>query len=105
MKKLTKSNKNKMIAGVCGGVAEYFSFDATIVRLIFGVVTLFWGAGILFYILAALIMPSSENEMDDDVENLKSANLTEEEEMSSESPKSKTQVPHTDEEFDAYFKK
>ena len=46
-KKLTKSQKNRMIAGVCGGLAEYFKIDPTIVRLVFVVFALLKGAGIL----------------------------------------------------------
>lgn len=55
-KKLYRSNTNRMICGVCGGVAEYFNIDPTIVRLlwvIFGL-TVF---GIFAYIVAAIIVP------------------------------------------------
>ncbi|MDP4133615.1 MAG: PspC domain-containing protein [Bacillota bacterium] len=57
MKKLYKSTTDKKIFGVCGGIAEYFELDSTIVRLIW-VIFLFWGgAGLLAYLIAALIMP------------------------------------------------
>ena len=56
-KKLYKSNVNKKLAGVCGGVAEFFGLDATIVRLVWACAVLFAGTGILLYIAAALIMP------------------------------------------------
>jgi phage shock protein C len=59
MKRLGKSNDRK-IAGVCGGVAEYFNIDPTIVRLVWGVLALMWGTGILIYILCAFIMPKSD---------------------------------------------
>lgn len=56
-KKLYKSIDDKRIAGVCGGIAEYLDVDSTIVRLI-GIVLVFsWGAGLLAYIIAAIIMP------------------------------------------------
>ncbi|OFF81238.1 PspC family transcriptional regulator [Listeria monocytogenes] len=57
MKKLYKSSSQKMIAGVCGGIAEYFGIEVTIVRLVWVAATLFFGSGILLYILAAIIIP------------------------------------------------
>lgn len=55
-KKLYKS-EDKKIAGVCGGVAEYFDIDPTVIRLIWVLVSLFYGAGLLAYIVMAIIMP------------------------------------------------
>ena len=55
-KKLYKSRNNKKICGVCGGFAEYFGCDPTIIRLIWAVLSLFVGAGILAYFIAALVM-------------------------------------------------
>ena len=60
-KKLYRSIINKKLCGVCGGIAEYFDIDPTIVRLIWVVVTLCGGAGLLAYIIAALIIPNPEN--------------------------------------------
>ena len=57
MKKLYKSN-NRMIFGVCAGVAEYFGIDPTIVRLIWAALALS-GTGILLYIVAAIVMPEN----------------------------------------------
>ncbi|MBQ3404265.1 MAG: PspC domain-containing protein [Oscillospiraceae bacterium] len=57
-KKLKKSSRNKMIFGVCGGIAEYFEVDPTIVRIITAVLIVAYGAGLLLYLIAALIMPS-----------------------------------------------
>lgn len=57
MKKLYKSN-NRMICGVCAGVAEYFGIDPTIVRLIWAALALS-GTGILLYIVAAIVMPET----------------------------------------------
>lgn len=57
MKRLYRSKKDKIIAGVCGGLAEYFEVDPTIVRLVF-VITLFaGGTGLLAYIIALIVMP------------------------------------------------
>lgn len=56
-KKLYKSNQNKMLDGVCGGIAEYFDIDPTVVRLIWALFSLMGGCGILAYIIAAIIIP------------------------------------------------
>lgn len=56
--KLTRSS-NKMIAGVCAGVGEYFNIDPTIVRIVWALATLAGGAGILAYIICLLVMPQS----------------------------------------------
>ena len=55
--KLYKSNSNKMIAGVCGGLAEYYNIDATIVRMGLVLFALLGGSGILVYIACAIIIP------------------------------------------------
>ena len=57
MDKLRKSTTNKVIFGVCGGLAEYFDTDATIVRLLTTIGSIFLPVGILCYLAAALIMP------------------------------------------------
>lgn len=57
MKKLYKSN-NRMICGVCAGLAEYLGIDPTVVRLIWAALGL-TGTGILLYIIAALVMPEN----------------------------------------------
>ena len=57
MKQLRKSNTNKKIAGVCGGIGEYFGIDPTLVRLGFVALSLFGGGGLVVYIIAAIIMP------------------------------------------------
>ncbi|WP_069130886.1 PspC domain-containing protein [Rhodohalobacter halophilus] len=56
--KLRKSRTDKMIAGVCGGIAEYLGWDSTIVRIIF-LILVFSSVGtmVLFYFILALIMP------------------------------------------------
>lgn len=55
-KKLTRSN-DKILCGVCGGIAEYFDADATLIRLATVLGSVFWGASIFVYIIAAIIMP------------------------------------------------
>ena len=60
MEKKLKRSANKMIAGVCGGLAEYLGMDATIVRVIYALLVLFGGVGILLYIILALLMPKAE---------------------------------------------
>lgn len=57
MKKITKSSSNKMICGVCAGIANYFNIDPTLVRLIWAVLIFCAGTGILAYIIAAIIIP------------------------------------------------
>ena len=58
-KKLYKSANDKLLAGVLGGFAEYIGIDATLVRLIYVLITLFSAGfpGLLFYIICALIIP------------------------------------------------
>ncbi len=62
MTQLRRSKKNRIIAGVCGGLAEYFNVDPTIVRLIWVLVSLLWGAGIALYLIAWIITPEEEGE-------------------------------------------
>lgn len=59
-KKLYKSNTNKMICGVCGGLGEFFGIDPTIIRLTWAILGLMGGSGIVAYLLAAVIIPNSE---------------------------------------------
>lgn len=56
-KKLYKKDEGKMIAGVCGGIADYFGLDVTIVRLGWVLLSIFGGCGIIAYIIALIIMP------------------------------------------------
>jgi phage shock protein C len=60
-KKLYRSKHNKIIAGVCGGLGEYFNVDPNIVRLVWVIFTLLYGAGLLGYIIAWLLLPESPN--------------------------------------------
>ena len=61
MKKLYKSDVDRKLCGVCGGIAEYLGIDSTIVRLIWVVLVVFFGTGILAYIIAALVIPDYPN--------------------------------------------
>ena len=63
-KKLYRNTANKMIAGVCSGIAEYLNIDATIVRLIWALIALS-GAGLLAYLIAALIIPEKPSDIID----------------------------------------
>jgi phage shock protein C len=58
-----KKSHNKMIAGVCGGIAEWQGWDPTIVRIVYVLVSIFSAAfpGILVYIILMLIMPSADS--------------------------------------------
>ncbi len=57
MKKLYRSQTDKKIFGVCGGIAEYFGIDSTIVRLIWALLIFIAGTGLLAYLIAALVLP------------------------------------------------
>mgnify|MGYP001618471812 CR=1 FL=1 len=62
IKKLYLSNKDKKIAGLCGGLAQYFDIDSTLVRLLWVIFTFFsMGAGIIVYIVALAVMPEKPN--------------------------------------------
>jgi phage shock protein C len=59
MKKLFRSS-NRILAGVCGGIAEYFGIDPTVIRVLYMVLSLFTAAfpGLLLYILLMILMPN-----------------------------------------------
>lgn len=56
-KKLYRSNTDKMIAGVCGGLGKYLGLDPTVIRLIFALLFVFAGSGLLLYIILAVMIP------------------------------------------------
>ena len=56
-KRLYKSSTDKKVCGVCGGIANYFDVDPTVIRLIWVIFTLVGGSGLTAYIIAAIIMP------------------------------------------------
>lgn len=63
MKKLYRSRDNKVLAGVCGGIGEYFEIDPVIVRLIWIVLTMIWGFGFFLYIIAIFLIPLEPKEI------------------------------------------
>lgn len=56
-KRLYRSRNQRMLAGVCGGIAEYFNVDPTLIRLLWVIFCFMGGTGILAYIIAAVIIP------------------------------------------------
>ena len=62
VKRLKRSNKERMIGGVCGGIAEYFEMDPTIVRIAYVLISIFSVAfpGILAYVVLWAIIPRSD---------------------------------------------
>ena len=60
-KRLYKSRNNKMICGVCAGIADYFNIDPSIVRVLWAVLAL--AAGVLAYIACAIILPEGDTEV------------------------------------------
>ncbi len=56
-RKLYRSNTDRVLAGVCGGIAEYLHIDATLIRVLFVVVSLGGGAGILLYVILWVVIP------------------------------------------------
>ena len=61
-KKLYKSSTDKKILGVCGGIAEYFDIDSSIVRIVWLILVLFAGTGLLAYIICAIVLDDNPNE-------------------------------------------
>lgn len=56
-KRLYRSRNERMLAGVCGGIGEYFDIDPTVIRILFVLFALVIGGGILLYIILLIIMP------------------------------------------------
>jgi phage shock protein C len=61
-KRLLRIRQGRLVAGVCTGLAAYFGVDVNLVRLAFGVLTVFYGLGILLYLIAWLILPEDGDE-------------------------------------------
>jgi phage shock protein C len=59
VRKLYRSQTQRMIAGVCGGLAEYFNLDATLMRVLFLLLAVFGGSGIVIYIVMWIIVPDA----------------------------------------------
>ena len=60
IKRLYRSKKERIIGGVCGGIAEYFNVDPTLIRLFWILIIFLGGAGILAYLLAWIIIPEKK---------------------------------------------
>jgi phage shock protein C len=56
-RKLYRSKTNRQLAGVCGGLAEYFNLDATLIRVLFVVLAVLGGSGIVLYLALWIIVP------------------------------------------------
>lgn len=59
-KKLYRSQTEKVLGGVCGGLGKYYEIDPVIVRILFVLITLAWGVGIVAYIIAIFIIPKEQ---------------------------------------------
>lgn len=61
-KKLTRSSKNKVISGVAGGLGEHLGYDANLLRVLFVIFTIFYGFGLVLYLVLWLFLPSDKKE-------------------------------------------
>ena len=59
-KKIVKSTNNKMISGVCAGIADQFDIDPTIVRVLWAIAIFIYGTGLLVYIICAIVFPKGQ---------------------------------------------
>ena len=64
-KRLYRSNTNKKIAGVCGGLGRYLNIDPTIIRVLWAILALFYGSGVLIYLICAFIIPEGDDNIID----------------------------------------
>ncbi len=60
-KKLTRPQTNRVIAGVCAGIGNYFSIDPVVVRIVWVLFSLMGGAGLLAYLVCLIIMPEDDS--------------------------------------------
>ena len=60
-RRLYRSRTNRKVAGVCGGLAEYFNIDATLMRVLFVVLALLGGPGLLIYLVLWIVVPAESN--------------------------------------------
>ena len=59
--RLYRSGNDRLLGGVCGGIAEYLGVDPVIIRLMWVLITLAWGLGVILYIIMWIIMPRNPN--------------------------------------------
>jgi len=64
-KRLYRSGREKILGGVCGGIAEYFNVDPVLIRLLWVILSLGWGTGIIAYIIAWIIIPENPDHKQD----------------------------------------
>ncbi len=69
MKQIRKSNTNRKIAGVCGGIGEYLGIDPTLIRLGFVALSFLAGGGLAVYIIASIIMPEGNTACSNNADN------------------------------------
>ena len=62
-KRLYRRRDGRLVAGVCTGLAAYFGVDVTLIRLAFAVFTIFWGLGVLIYLVAGVVVPEEGEEV------------------------------------------
>jgi len=74
-KRLYRSRKDKQLAGVCGGIADYFNLDPTIVRIIWIILTLAGGPGLILYIIMALVVPEEPEFVQTSAEKIKNDDI------------------------------
>ena len=65
-KRLYKDHSDKKLCGVCSGIAKYFGIDPTLVRLLWALLVVFAGSGILAYIICAIVMPNEPGYIEED---------------------------------------
>jgi phage shock protein C len=70
-KKLYRSSKDRVLWGVCGGLAKYFNTDPVIVRVIFVVTIFFGGLGIIAYIIMAIVVPKEDSKAGEPTDTIK----------------------------------
>ena len=70
-KRLYRSRKQRQVAGVCGGIADYLSIDPTLVRLVWVLLALIGGPGVVLYIILAVIMPEEPEFVQTSAEKVK----------------------------------
>ncbi|EOC99875.1 PspC domain-containing protein [Caldisalinibacter kiritimatiensis] len=76
-KRLYRSTNDKVISGVCGGVAEYFEIDPTIVRILWAVIALSsWGIGVFAYIVCIIVIPENPFFSSSSIENNSTTSTT-----------------------------
>lgn len=63
-KRLYRTRTDRKLAGVCGGVAEYFNIDPTIVRVVWALLAFFYGTSILLYLIMAFVVPEKPDAPD-----------------------------------------